>query len=113
MSDEKLELLDDLLREMEDEHASVDRTGWPPGVQEVSMGDLSRFGVDAEKRLYFDGKPVEIRRRLDLSKSERWFAIIVGLFTILGSVGAVAQGWAAGHQWACQIEALAWQCPKK
>lgn len=113
MSVERPDPLGDLLRELDEEHASVDRTGWPPGVQEVSMGDLSRFGMDAEKRLYFDGKPVEVRRRLDLSKGERWFAIVVGLFTIFGSLAAVAQGWAAGHQWACQIELMSWHCPKK
>ena len=60
-----------------------------------------------------DGKPVEVRRRLDLSRGERWFAVLVGAFTILGGVGAVAQGWAAAHQWSCQIEATDWHCPPK
>ncbi|MGU3666083.1 hypothetical protein ACLBX9_18015 [Methylobacterium sp. A49B] len=83
------------------------------GVEEIGLGDLSRLGVDAQKRLYYDGRPVEIRRRLDLTRGERWFAVVVGFFTILGGVGAVAQGWAAAHQWACQIEATAWHCPRK
>ena len=98
---------------IEAEHAAVDRSSWPAGVVEMSIGDLSRLGVDAQKRLYYDGKAVEIRRRLDLSRGERWFAIVVGFFTIWGSIGAVAQGWTAAHQWACQIEATTWYCPSK
>ena len=95
------------------EHAAVDRSSWPAGVEEISLGDMSRFGVDAQKRLYYDGKPVEIRRRLDLSGWEKTFALLVGLFTILGGIGAIAQGWAAAHQWSCQIEVVDWHCPAK
>lgn len=86
---------------------------WPRGVTPITIGAMDLFGLDEEERLYYDGKMVEVRRRLDLSRGEKWFAGVVGFFTILGGVGAVAQGWAAAHQWSCQIEAVSWHCPKK
>lgn len=88
-------------------------TGWPEEVRPISVEGMGLMGVDGQGMLYWDGKPVEVRRRLDLSRGERWFAVAVGFFTILGGAGAVAQGWAAAHQWSCQIEATAWHCPKK
>ena len=87
--------------------------GWPKGVHPISLEGLALIGVDDAGLLYWDGRPVEVRRRLDLSRGEKWFAVVVGFFTILGGVGAVAQGWAAAHQWSCQIEAVNWHCPKK
>lgn len=77
------------------------------------MDGMAFMGVDEKGLLYWDGRPVEVRRRLDLSGWEKAFAIAVGFFTILGGAGAVAQGWAAAHQWACAIEATAWHCPRK
>jgi hypothetical protein len=87
--------------------------GWPQGVHPISIEGMALMGLDEQGMLYWDGKPVEVRRRLDLSKWEKAFAVIVGFFTILGGVGAVAQGWAAAHQWSCQIETVDWHCPPK
>lgn len=85
---------------------------WPRGVRLISIDAFGRMGVDENTgELYWDGKPVEMRRRLDLTRSERWFALIVGAFTILGSIGAVAQGWAAAHQWACSTSIVQRGCP--
>lgn len=87
--------------------------GWPAGVRPISYEGIGLMGVDGEGLLYWDGKPVEVRRRLNLSFWEKTFAVAVGFFTILGGAGAVAQGWAAAHQWSCQIGATAWHCPRK
>lgn len=85
---------------------------WPAGVKPLSYRVFQMMGVnEVTKELYWDGKPVEVRRRLDLTWRERVFAVAVGLFTILGSIGAVAQGWTAAHQWACQTQIVAWGCP--
>jgi hypothetical protein len=37
------------------------------------------FGLDAEHRLYWDGKPVQLRQRLSLSRWQAAFAIIASL----------------------------------
>lgn len=87
-----------------------DTSRWPTGVRPITVEQLGYIGVDSTGGLYWDGKPVEVRKRLDLSWPEKTFAIIVGLATIAGSVGAVAQGWAAAHQWSCQIGLVAAWC---
>ncbi|ACK82020.1 MAG: hypothetical protein ACAH20_19905 [Methylobacteriaceae bacterium] len=84
---------------------------WPAGVRPISIDGLGLMGVSGEGLLHWDGRPVEVRRRLDLSKGERFFAILVGAFTIAGSIGAAAQGWAAGHQWMCQAQVVSKWCP--
>ena len=88
----------------------VDSSSWPKGVRGITIGEMDKIGVDGDGRLYWDGKQIEISKRLDLSKGERWFALIVGAFAIFGSIGAVAQGWAAAHQWSCQTKIASVGC---
>jgi hypothetical protein len=52
------------------------KSGWPKGVEPISFMDLGRLGVDAERRLYWDGEPVRIRQRIGLSF---WQKVGVGL----------------------------------
>src|SRR3954471_24834016 len=44
----------------------------PPGrnVHPVDMPDPSRLAIDTDGRLYWDGKPVEVHRRLLLSREQ-------------------------------------------
>ena len=79
-----------------------DPSKWPDGIRVISLGELDALGVDADGRLYWHGKPVEVGRRLDLTKTQAWVAVIVAAFTVIGSIGAVAQGWAAYNDWACK-----------
>lgn len=39
----------------------------PKGVTPISFMDLGRLGIDVEKRLHWDGEPVETRQRISLS----------------------------------------------
>lgn len=43
-----------------------------------------------------------VGRRLDLTNTQAVIGLIVAFFTVLGALGAVAQGWAAYHDWACR-----------
>lgn len=88
-----------------------DKSHWPPGIRPLGIAELDLIGTDGKGGLYWDGKPIEVRRRLDLSRGERLFALVVGFFTIAGSIGAVAQGWAAAHQWSCQTGLVKIGCP--
>ncbi len=45
---------------------------WPPGVREIGIDEQDGFGIDAAGTLYWHGKPVEIRRPLELSKWQSW-----------------------------------------
>lgn len=91
----------------------VDKSHWPKTVRPISTGESDGLGIDAEGRLYWNGKPVEIiGRRLDLTNFQVFLAVIVAVFTVIGGIGAAAQGWAAYHDWACRNKQVSFiGCP--
>jgi hypothetical protein len=69
------------------------------------MGEADGLGIDRDGRLLWNGKPVEIvGRRPDLTFGQFFIALVVAIFTVVGGIGAAAQGWAAYHDWACRNE---------
>lgn len=81
----------------------MDKSTWPRGVRGIALAEVDGLGVDSDGRLHWNGKPVEIvGRRLDLTNFQIFLAVVVALFTVVGGVGAAAQGWAAYHDWACR-----------
>jgi hypothetical protein len=72
-------------------------------VHPVDMTDLSRLSIDTEGRLYWDGKPVEVHRRLLMSREQVIGACVIGAFVIVGALGAVLQGTSAARDWACRF----------
>jgi hypothetical protein len=72
-------------------------------VHPVGAMDLSRLSIDNDGRLYWDGKPVEVRRRLLMSPAQIFAALIIGLFVMIAGIGAAVQGTATAHEWACRI----------
>src|SRR5262249_28910918 len=90
------------------------KSKWPRTVRPISWGETDGLGIDVEGRLHWNGKPVEIRsQRLDLTKGQAFVAILVMIFTGMGALGAMLQGWPAYHDWACKT---GWptivQCPQ-
>jgi len=82
---------------------TIDKTRWPRNVRPISMKESDGLGIDDEGRLHWNGKPVEIiGRRLDLTGYQIFLATVVAIFTVVGGIGAAAQGWAAYHDWACK-----------
>lgn len=63
--------------------------------------DLARLSIDDVGRLYWDGKPVEVRRRLTLSRAQVVGTSIIGVLVLVTALGAAVQGTAAAHEWAC------------
>lgn len=85
---------------------------WPEGVRVLSIDDADHLGVkDDTGELFWRGRPVQIRRQLTLSFWQKLGAFIVAAFTIIGALGAVAQGWAAYNDWACKVKWTAAACP--
>jgi hypothetical protein len=68
----------------------IDKTKWPKGVRSLSL-DEDALGVDAKGDLYWHGKPVEVRRPLDLTRGQQIIAVIVALATGVGALAAVVQ----------------------
>jgi hypothetical protein len=72
--------------------SGTDPSGWPADVARISVEDLDRLGINARNELFWDGKRIEIRRRLDLTKVQKSVAIVVSAFAILGSLGSFVTG---------------------
>jgi hypothetical protein len=82
---------------------TIDKSKWPQGVRPISMSETGGLGIDADGRLHWGGKPVEIiGRRLDLTKTQGTIAVAVALFTALAAFGTLVQAGVAYHDWACK-----------
>ena len=58
---------------------------WPKGIKPISLEGAALFGLDADFRLYWDGKLVQVSRRFDLTFWQK-----VGAVLTVGSAVAVA-----------------------
>jgi hypothetical protein len=72
-------------------------------VHPVDMTDLSRLSIDRDGRLYWDGKPVEVRRRITMSPAQVVGATLVAVFVVIGAVASVVQGALAARELACRL----------
>jgi hypothetical protein len=61
------------------------------------------MSIDNDGRLYWDGKPVEVRRRIMMSRAQIVGASAVAVFVAIGAVGAAIQGSIAAREWACRL----------
>jgi len=58
--------------------------GWPEGVRTISISGLDFLGVhERTGSLYWDGQPIEIKRRLDL----RWYELLLAVLAAVGTFG--------------------------
>jgi hypothetical protein len=67
-----------------------DKTKWPKGVRSLSL-DEDALGVDAKGDLYWHGKPVEIRRPLDLTRGQQITAVTLAVAAVVGAFAGVVQ----------------------
>jgi hypothetical protein len=84
------------------------KSSWPPGVRTISLDEVDLLGVDRNNRLYWDGRPVEVSRRL--TGWQTFGAFLVGTFVVLGAIGSFAQGWSVYNDWACRAGWPAVRC---
>ena len=71
-------------------------------IHPASAMDLTRLSIDNDGRLYWDGKPVEVRRRLMMSRQQVVGASIVAFFIVVAAIGAAIQATATLSDWACR-----------
>jgi hypothetical protein len=84
--------------------AEVNEKHRPEHLSPVSFSDLGRLAVGPDRRLYWDGAPVQTQQRLTLTLWQNIVAAITALAIILGGLGALAQGLDAGHQLGCRLD---------
>jgi hypothetical protein len=75
--------------------ASDDSSRRPAG-----MADPSRLSIDGGNRLCWDGKPVEVRRRVVMTRAQIAGVSIVAAVVV---IGALLQGAIAARDWACRF----------
>jgi hypothetical protein len=91
----------------------------PPGaaaaagrnVHTIGISDLSRLSIDNDGRLYWDGKPVEVQRRILMSRRQILAASLIGAFVMIGALGAAVHASAAALDWACRMGWTTQYCP--
>jgi hypothetical protein len=79
-------------------------------VHTIGISDLTRLAIDNDGRLYWDGKPVEVSRRILMSRRQVIGASLIAAFVVIGAVGAAFQGAAAARDWACRLGWTAKYC---
>jgi hypothetical protein len=72
-------------------------------VHTIGISDLTRLAIDNDGRLYWDGKPVEVSRRIQMSRRQILGATLIAAFVAIGALGAAIQGASAAHDWACRL----------
>jgi len=63
--------------------------------------DLTRLSIDNDGRLYWDGKPVEVRWRLMMSRQQVG-ASIIAFFIVVAAIASAIQATATISNWACR-----------
>jgi hypothetical protein len=83
------------------------RPAWPGEVRSIGVEDLGRLGLNPDNELFWDGKRIEVRQTLTLTRLQKVLAVIVSVFAILGGLGGFVTGYnnatvflcARGHDW--------------
>lgn len=88
----------------------ADKSKWPEGVRAIGIGEMDRLGVGPNDALYWDGRMVEVRKTITLTKVQRTWAAVLAIAGLLAALGAVVQGATAGHTWACDARLLTKWC---
>ena len=70
------------------------RVGWPEGVRPISVDGLDHLGVDDDGALFWDGRPVEVRKSLTLTTMQRIGAVIVTGSAFVAGVAASVSAYA-------------------
>jgi hypothetical protein len=58
----------------------------------IGIEDLDKLGLNGRNQLSRDGKRIEVRNRLDLTRIQKTFAVILSVFAVLGAMGGFVTG---------------------
>ena len=65
---------------------------WPKGVEPIGLEDLNRLGISPTNELFWDGRRVEVRRPLVLTRPQAIVTTIVTVFAVLGGLCGFVTG---------------------
>ena len=75
---------------------------WPAGVHALSDEGLQLLGLDRKGQLYWDGKPLEVRRRFGLTWRQKLATGAVTAAVIAGGLNGIVQAVSAGTEYGCK-----------
>lgn len=84
---------------------------WPKGIEPVGMEDLNRLGINSEHQLYWDGRRIEIRRFLVLTRFQKWSASVVAIVGLLAGLATIATGINNASIFLCARSITTLSCP--
>ena len=85
--------------------------GWPIDIEPISVDDLDRLGINADNELFWDGRRIEVRRRLDLTRFQKTAAVLVAAAAILGGLGGFVTGFNNASVFLCARGMHVLSCP--
>jgi hypothetical protein len=85
--------------------------GWPNGVRPILVPDLKRLGINEQNELFWDGRHVEIRRPLTLTRFQKFITIIVTFCAVLGALGGFVTGFNNASVFLCARHVTFLTCP--
>ena len=65
------------------------KPGWPSSVRRISWGGIDRLGVADNGELYWDGKPIVVRKGVNLTWWQGFLAFVVAVSTLASAAVAV------------------------
>jgi hypothetical protein len=81
------------------------------GASQSTGNDLTRLSVGNDGRLLWDGTPVVVRRRLQLSLWQKLGAIVVGLAALIIAISGGVHAAITAHDWMCGAKWVTNYCP--
>lgn len=78
------------------------RQHWPAHVRPISYGGLGMLGVDADSRLYWDGKPVKTERHLRLTNIQTAIALVTATAALIGAFAALVPAVTGSIDFGCK-----------
>ena len=85
--------------------------GWPNGVRPILVPDLKGLGINEQNELFWDGRHVEIRRPLTLTRFQKFITIIVTFCAVLGALGGFVTGFNNASVFLCARHVTFLTCP--
>ena len=77
----------------------------------VGAAELHRLSVGNDGRLFWDDKPVLVRRRLVLTFWQKLGAIVIGLAALAIAVSILVRTGIVAHDWMCTAKWVSGACP--
>jgi hypothetical protein len=85
--------------------------GWPPGVEPIGVEGLDRIEIDREHQIYWDGRPIEIKRSIILTGSQKFIASVVTIVGVLAALATIATGVNNASVFLCARHIIWLSCP--